>query len=256
MQPFFSIITCTYNSEHFIEKNLRSILNQKCQDYEQVVIDGYSKDKTVKLVNRYKNKGLNVKVFKKIPKGISNAFNEGVKKSSGKYIFFLNSDDSFFDSKVLESVKSYLRRHQELDWIYAKINVVDDGGKKVGVFPRRNVFQTSNKLILKYFSYIPHQAVFMKKEVFNKLGSFDESLSSSMDTDLWYRLMNKTKWHFFNKIIADYTLRSDAETSSRKNRKKNILVLEKVQLRYLGIFEMKVARVINRLVDIINKTYR
>ena len=55
-KPFFSIITVTKNSERFIERNIKSVLNQTIKDYEHIIIDGKSNDKTLEIINKYKKK--------------------------------------------------------------------------------------------------------------------------------------------------------------------------------------------------------
>lgn len=87
-RPFFSIITCTYNSEKFLQENIDSVKSQTFKDYEHIFIDGYSTDDTNKIINKYILIDRRSKIFKYPPKGISNAFNLGIKKSLGKYLFF------------------------------------------------------------------------------------------------------------------------------------------------------------------------
>lgn len=94
-KPLFSIITCTYNSQKFIKKNLESVKAQIFMDYEQIIIEGQSSDKTVEIVKSFQKNNPKIKLFSYPAKGISDAFNKGIKHSKGKYLFFLNSDDSF-----------------------------------------------------------------------------------------------------------------------------------------------------------------
>jgi len=256
----FSIIICTYNSEKFLTKNIASIKKQSCLDFECVFIDGFSKDKTVEIIEAYKKEmGDKIKFVQTDPKGISNAMNEGIKQASGDYVIHLHSDDSFFDSKVLEDVSNFLIG-KDLDWIYGKISVVEENGKAIGLFPRRKLWQLGDSILgknlLKFFNFIPHQAVFIKRDVFTRFGYFDETISSAMDPDLWLRIKNKTKWSFFDRIVSNYCVHSGAESSNLKNKEKNRKNYLLVQRRYLSWLEIVIAQIVNFLIERGNKNLR
>ena len=172
-KSIFSIITCTYNSAKYLEKNIKSVMEQDFTDYEHIFIDGFSEDNTVDIINKYKEKYPGkVKLFQYPSKGISNAMNKGIEHSSGQYLIHLHADDSFYDKKVLADVENYLSDNNFPDWIYGKINVVKDGGS-LGIFPKIKIWhkKENSKIknyLLKFNNYIPHQAVFIKKEIFDK----------------------------------------------------------------------------------------
>lgn len=254
---FFSIITCTLNCENYLKRNIDSVRWQSFANYEQIFIDGYSRDATQKIIRHevIKNKE-RLRLIMQRPQGISGAFNQGIKKSKGRYLIFLNSDDWFYDSRVLKSVYDFLKKNSFPDWIYGKIAVIDQKGKKIGTFPERKIFQVSNPLVLKFLNYIPHQAVFMNRNVFKKFGKFDERLESSMDYDLYLRMINKTKCIFFNKVISNFFVHKDSKTSSVDNKVGSRVFMEKVQSRYLPALILLFARFFNLLVERYNKIYK
>lgn len=256
-KPFFSIITCTYNSEKYVQANIDSVKNQTFTDYKHVFIDGQSKDKTQSILRKYQKSSKQKVIVKTFPaQGIANAFNLGIKHSSGKYLIHMNSDDLFHDHQVLEDVHQFLVTQDEPDWIYGKASVIEENGKQVGIFPNRWILQQAWAYLLKFFPFVPHQAVFIKKTVFDKFGGFDESLRSKMDPDLWIRIKDKTKWKFFNRIICRYMIRPDAHSSSAKVKKQGQEDFKKVQKRYMNEFEYYLARILNKLISMFNSTLR
>jgi len=252
-KPIFTIITCTYNSEKYILKNIYSVEKQVFKDFEHVFIDGYSKDKTKDLILNYQKRKNNVKFVQTDPKGISNAMNIGIKNSLGKYILFLHSDDSLYDSKVLKDVFDYFEQNGFVDWIYGKINVYLNGKKFIGTFPSKKIYKILPGWILKYFNYIPHQAVIINKKVFNKFGFFDENIKSAMDIDLWLRIYNKTKWNFIDRVISNYSVRKDAQSSGLINKKENDANILKVEKRYLNSIELLFFMLVKKITDYYNK---
>ena len=94
MKFFFSIIVPIYNSEKTIKKCLNSIKIQKINNFELIIIDDKSSDKSFQIVNKFKKKIKFLKILKnKKNYGVSVSRNRGLKNSSGKYIIFLDSDD-------------------------------------------------------------------------------------------------------------------------------------------------------------------
>jgi len=257
----FSIITCTYNSEKYIEKNIESIKDQTFQNFEHIFIDGFSGDKTIAIIKKYQLEFPHkVKLFQFKPKGISNAMNRGIEKSQGEYVIHLHSDDNFYDNQVLESVNYFLQLKNNPDWIYGKANVIEEDTTSVGIFPKYKFLQLDGsflgKYLLKFINFVPHQSVFIKPEVFVRYGKFNEKLKSKMDFDLWLRLRRKTNWIFFDRIISNYMIRPGAQSSSKKNRKENQFNLKKVQKQYMNKFELSFSYLINSLINKINKTLR
>jgi len=258
----FSIITCTFNSDKYLLKNINTVRNQSFKDFEHIFIDWNSTDKTIEIINKYKKEFPDkVKLYTQTPWWISKAMNEWIKKSSWKYIIHLHSDDSLYNDLVLEKVNLFLNKYK-YDWIYWKANVVESNWvTSLWLFPNRKIFQFywHSKIwnyFLKFFNYIPHQALFIKKEVFIKYWYFDETITSAMDPDMWLRIRNKTKWSFINLVICNYMVREDAQSSWLKNREKNYNNWKKVIKRHTNIVEFYLIILFNKIINIFNKTLR
>jgi glycosyltransferase involved in cell wall biosynthesis len=256
-KTFFSIITCTKNSAKYLRNNIKSVQNQTYKNFEHIFVDGFSEDKTVGLIKKYRARHPSVvSLYQSKPKGISNAMNIGISKAKGEYILILHSDDSLYMRDVLTKTYFYLREHPEFDWIYGKINVVEENGKSIGQYPARWIYKYFPRYFLKFYNTIPHQATFMKKLIFKKFGGFDESLTSAMDIDLWLRIRNKTNWHFFNKVISNYMVRKGAQSSGLIRKFENDNNAIEVRKRYLNVLEIAVFRMVKRSAGLFTKTYR
>lgn len=239
--PFFSIITCTKNSSNYIRTCLESIKSQTFRDFEQIIIDGKSTDQTIGILSKYK-----LKPFSQSPSGIASAMNAGVKHARGQYLFFLNSDDSFYDADVLKKVHSFLLAHPDLDWVFGNIHETD-GVKTIGFPPKRKIFQGMHPNLLKYYNYIPHQATFIKKSVFTQHGLFDESLKSMMDPEYWLRICDATQWGYMPIVVANYLIRPDSQSENISHAEANTREYEIVQSKYLTFLELSLAKLINKI---------
>lgn len=251
----FSVIVCTLNSEEYLEDCLSSIANQNFKNFETIIIDGHSTDKTGDILKKYKNR-LKLKIHKQKPRGISAAMNEGVRRARGNYVIHLHSDDSFYDKNVLKDVNRFLKAHPKHGVIYSKIVAIESNGDKIGVFPKYKILQIGSKNLLKYFNYIPHQATFIKKGVFKRCGNFDETLKSKMDYDLWLRLIDKTPFIFLDRIVANFRVHPNSQSSGEINKEDNQKNLLLVKERYLTKKELYLSKKIEWLLGRINKMYR
>ena len=91
MQPKISIVTITFNSESTVEDTIKSVVSQDYPNLEYIIIDGGSKDGTLEIVDRYRDRI--AKVVSEPDKGISDAFNKGIRNATGDIIGIINSDD-------------------------------------------------------------------------------------------------------------------------------------------------------------------
>ena len=122
------------------------------------------------MTSQLKNK---VKIIIYLKKGVSSAFNKGIENATGKYLIFLNSDDYFYDNKVLKDSYDFLTANENLDWIYGKINTVEVNDKSTGVFPTKKIFQISSRFLLKFIRKA------LKLHGGNVIPSFDYAIYST-----------------------------------------------------------------------------
>ena len=106
MIPFFSIILPTFNQADFLKLSIRSILNQTYKNWELLIINNNSKDKTYKVIKSFKDK--RIRVFKIDNKGLlAKSRNLGINKARSEWICFIDSDDKWFPEKLMK-VKQYI----------------------------------------------------------------------------------------------------------------------------------------------------
>ena len=115
---FISIITPTFNSEKLIKICLSSVKDQNFQNYEHIIIDNSSNDKTLKIIKEFNNP--KIKLISENDNGIYDAMNKGINASSGEYLLFLNSDDKLIDRNFLSNVNKILLS-KKIDILYSNI---------------------------------------------------------------------------------------------------------------------------------------
>lgn len=124
-----SIITITYQAEPFIRRTLESLMKQTSQDFEYIVIDGGSKDKTLAILAEYPSR-INF-LLSEPDRGLYDAMNKGLAVAKGKYVWFMNAGDVLADDRLVEDLVPFLR--QEPDVVYGDALFVDNMGHSRGL---------------------------------------------------------------------------------------------------------------------------
>ena len=126
-----SIITVSYNSEKTISKTIESVYKQNYQDFEYIIIDGQSNDKTLDIIKQYKTifKEKMIWVSEK-DKGIYDAMNKGLKMASGEVVGLLNSDDFYTSRDILSTIYENFSKEKNIDAIYGDVHYIDTNKSK------------------------------------------------------------------------------------------------------------------------------
>ena len=206
----FSIIIVCKNEEKNIRKTLNSVLQQKFTDFECIVMDGLSDDKTCNILYELKERDSRIKVYSQKDLGIYDAMNKGIKKAGGEYIYFLNAKDTFYNENVLEYVDTILEK--ETDILIGRVCVRERlEPLSIGVESLEKMWE-----LVKGARCICHQAMVVKRECLEN--GFDLQYRISADYD-WFckQLIKNKRIQIVQEIIANYA--SYGFSAWVKNRK-------------------------------------
>ncbi len=168
-----SIITINRNNAKGLQNTIQSVISQIYNNFEYIVIDGASTDNSIDIIKQYADK---ITYWISEPdSGIYNAMNKGILRAKGEYCLFLNSGDYLIDDEVLAKVFTL---NFDEDIVYGE-QLIDKKGTLI-----KCSFLTPEHITFRSFinSTLPHQCTFIKKELFNKIGTYNE----------------------FNKIVSDW----------------------------------------------------
>jgi len=185
-----SIVTISFNSVRTIEKTILSVLKQTYNNIEYIIIDGGSTDGTVDIIKKYQNK---IKYWEsEKDKGISDAFNKGIKLATGEIIGILNSDD-WYELGTIKTVVSKLS-DPEIDYLVGSIRYWDECGNNFIVLPDKKYQDEIRYKMPK----LNHPASIFKRKVYESVGTFDINYRYAMDYDFFLRV-------FLANMHADFT---------------------------------------------------
>ncbi len=186
VRPKISIISVVLNNRPHIEDCIRSVLNQTYDNIEYIVVDGGSTDGTKEILKKYEDKFF--RWVSEPDKGIYDAMNKGINLATGDIVGFLNSDDVYYDSSVLEHVSQIMADSSTdlcyFDLVYVKEN---DTGNVVRYWKSCNY----KKGLFARGWVPPHPTVFVRKSVYAKHGAFNLDYPLAADFELMARLLDR-----------------------------------------------------------------
>ncbi|SVC88226.1 uncharacterized protein METZ01_LOCUS341080 [marine metagenome] len=194
--PKISIIVPTYNRANLLGEALHSIINQTYQGFELIVVDDGSTDDTVETMKLFPRAKL---LTLKENSGVSKARNAGLASANGQFICFLDSDD-LWDEKKLQVQVRWMENN-----IDCKICYTDEIWIRNGV--RVNPMKKHRKFSGDIFRHcldlciVSPSSVMLRKELFDKIGNFDELLPACEDYDLWLRIALKHEFYFIEEPL-------------------------------------------------------
>jgi len=198
-KPLISVITVCLNAEDYIRQCLESVIDQDFADYEYIVIDGGSTDKTTEIIKEFEQE---LAYWHSRPdRGLSHAFNQGVEQAKGKWILFLNSDDYFADSQVLYKFSSVLRDNPDKDVIFGQIQSVsrEDTPRNLKQ-PYGHPFRW-NEFLRR--DTIPHPSSFTNINFIRRVGAFDENYRIAIDYEFFLRGGEKLNAMFYSVVVSN-----------------------------------------------------
>ncbi len=219
---FFSVVIPLYNKAPYVERTIKSVLEQTFRDFELTVIDNGSTDGSSEIVSAFNDSRLRL-CHLETNTGVSNARNLGVSMSSAPYVAFLDADD-WWEPTFLEEMAGLIRRHPDAGIYGTKYYIVRNKQKKEAPI---EVDKTIGEGEINYCQVYAKTlcmplwtgAVCIPRTVFDTMNGFRPDLTLGEDLDLWIRITLKNKSILLNKPLSNYN--QDADSAYRSTQNKN-----------------------------------
>lgn len=191
----FSIITPNYNGERFLEKTLKSILQQKEDgiDLELIVVDGMSKDGSLRILEQYTEEITHTIIEKDT--GPANAINKGFALASGDVVAWLNADDVYFPG-ALKRVQQRFEELEDIVLCFGNCPIVDENDREIRKFItqfKEMFFPFSSRSAIQSINYISQPAMFFSRQALIRAGNLREDMIAAWDYEFTLRLWRQGK---------------------------------------------------------------
>ena len=241
--PKISVLMSCYNHDKFVGEAIESVLNQSFKDFELLIIDDNSTDKTFDIVNSFKDP--RIKAFRNEKNfGMVLNTNSLIKKSNGDYIAIINSDDSWLPEKLQKQL-DFLENNENYGACFTLANIINESGKSI-----KNNIQDSLKYLefdrfgfLNYFfSYnnpLCYPSALIRKKVFDKTMLFNPAYIILLDIEMWIRIcFAGFEIKILNENLTNFRILKNGGNLSGKNHKtiiRNSLELKEIYKSYQHI---------------------
>lgn len=188
--PTISIIMSVYNGEQYLRKSIESILNQTFSDFEFIIINDGSSDRTPEILSDYERKDKRVRVFNQSNMGLTVSLNHGIAYAKGKYIARMDCGDISMPTRI-EKQLQYLVNNEKTGIVGTHFSYINDDGKITNTVyrPVENGFL---KWLLLFYNPIPNALAMFRLDLANRIGGYDLRYRYAQDYDFLCRISEVT----------------------------------------------------------------
>jgi len=224
--PLISVVTCTYNSDTFLEKSLLSVETQSYRHIEHVINDSFSTDRTMPIIEKYimrNQKKYPIILIQTDPLGIGNALNRATEVAGGEIIHYLHSDDYYICPDSLAKAASYFSNHPNLTWLTGNF-LVENKGRQI-IIPHSHLLKFIPATAISITNFIHHENTFVKREAILQYGGFCEDKTMNVEYRLWLRMIQDHKPLVVNDQFAVFIIHNKSTSTG------NLIQFSKALLR-------------------------
>lgn len=220
-----TIITINYNNAAGLQKTMQSVLSQTSQEFEYIIVDGGSTDKSVNIIKNYELKIKNFRWVSEKDNGIYHAMNKGIRMAEGEYVQFVNSGDCLASDDVTE------RMLKTLSILNSQFSILY--GNMLKVMPygilRDKCFAGQQPTMLDFYrGTLNHSPAYIKRSLFDKYGFYDESLRIVSDWK-WYMqaiIFGKEPIEYIDIDVTFFDMSGISETNKELDKAERLKVLQ------------------------------
>jgi glycosyltransferase involved in cell wall biosynthesis len=251
VQPKLSVIIASYNHQDYIAETLRSLEQQTYQDFEIIIVDDGSTDKTVEVAKKEQSRA---QIYTQQNQGVVAARNRGVSLAKGKYICFVDSDDMVLPERFAKQV-ALLESDSELGLVFADALIIDSQGMEIGKFSDVYPVVPGDvaQMLAMHYCFTPMITVMVRADVLRKTGPFEKPGPIS-DYMKWIEVAHISKVHHDSEPLGCWR-RHQASTSKQANKVKSYAETRAALKRILRKYPALKAEIGEKIVQRYSRSY-
>ncbi len=210
--PKISLVTPHLNQGKYLERAIRSVLDQEYPNLEYIIVDGGSASDSLDVIRKYADK-LSYWVSEK-DSGQSHAINKGFNRSTGRIMGWLNADDQL-ERGALHHVAEHMQH--DCEWL-AGASVIDIEGRQKPMMRMMSGTKTRDSILPWYKNWFPQPSTFWTRELWQKAGRIDETLHYVMDYELWLRMSRYAQLKTTSKVLSRCFLHKGSKSYTKRRK--------------------------------------
>jgi len=228
--PTISVIMSVYNGEKYLREAINSILSQDFSDFEFIIIDDGSTDKSLEIIKSFVDN--RIKITSRENRGLIDSLNEAISLATGKYIARMDADDVCLPNRFSYQLKAF--DDAEVALVGSWATKINEAGEEIGVMSYPPIeYQKIKSFFIKHNPFI-HSSVMIKKEVFDTVGVYNSKYKHAEDYELWSRVLKKFKAVNIPEPLIKYRINNSGVT-----KKYNLFMrYQGLKVRALGFIRL------------------
>lgn len=227
-RPLVSVIMPVYNSDKYLQRTIDSILSQTYRNFELIIIDDGSTDKSPRIIKAMKDS--RVKLIAQKNKGVSASRNRGIRMAKGTFIAMHDGDDISDPARFQKQI-DFLHRHPEVGLLGTNLRLINESGTLIGA---SDLLTNPDDLKLAeiFSNQIAQGSVMIRRDVLMQTELYDTSMSHAEDTDLWRRVSHLTDIANIKEPLYEYRIHSEGASSNTQKIRSSAMATAKREFSY------------------------
>lgn len=219
----FSVVIPSYNQGKYLERTIKSILNQNYKKIELIIIDGGSSDNSLEVIKKYES-SINYWVSES-DEGQADALNKGFSKATGDILCWLNSDDIFLP-ETISTVNNIFITNSNTHFIYGNIYMINEDDKIIDYHKSIDFHFPTHIYVGGIFQ---QPSTFWKRELYNIVGGVNKEFRFCMDADLFARMSEKNTPMYTEKFLSCFRVHDESKSTNLQDVRKaeRIIILKR-----------------------------
>ena len=224
-RPTLSVLMPVFNAERYLAEALESILAQTFRDFEFIVVDDGSTDRSLPILQRFAKEDFRIKIVSRPNTGIVGALNDGLAVASGEYIARMDADDIALPNRLAIQLH-YMETHPEIVAIGSSASMADPSGRPLKDFKACTDPQTLRHNIVEIKDIgVIHPTLMVRRNILNRVGGYRQHYNLVEDFDLFFRLLDEGELSNVPEVLLVYR-QHQASTNSKKHQIQRVLMLQ------------------------------
>lgn len=220
-----------YNGEKHLRTAVDSILGQSFKDFEFIIIDDGSADKSLDILREFQQKDKRIKIVSRENKGLTVSLNEGINLAQGEYIARMDADDISLPKRFEEQI-NFLGNNKDVVLCGTWAKIIDENGVELGDYKTPTTNEEIKKNIIFHNPFI-HPSVIFKKEIIKTVGLYSEKIKYAQDYEYWLRIVKRNKVANLSDFLLKYRIMKKSMTRESNLRMR----LEGLLMRIAYLFK-------------------
>ena len=204
-----------YNAEGFLDAAVRSILGQLFGDFEFIIIDDGSTDRSNEMLQDFARKDNRIRLISRPNKGLTPSLNEGLKLARGEFIARMDADDVAMPDRLKIQVE-FMRAHPQVSLLGGAYELIDGAGRMLTTLRPPTDNATLQEHALSGRTPICHPLAMMRRDALEKVGGYDEQFAVAQDLDLWLKLGEVGEFACVPDVLLRYRQHEDSVSEKKQ----------------------------------------